>query len=309
MASSLSIQAVSERTGLSPHVIRAWERRYRAIEPERSSGKQRLYAEAEVERLSLLKSAVDLGHRIGKVAALSTEELRGMVAGARSTSDSAPGVRFHGSEPPFRGEALEAVRRFDESSLSAVLHRGLLALGTQGLVMRTVGPLAQEIGEQWRAGELTAAHEHFFTASVKVFLGGLLRPGSTPPNAPCLVVGTPAGQLHELGAVMAAALAANLGWRPVYLGPNLPAHEIAGAAQRNEAAAVALSIVYPEDDPHLPLELMELARLLPPRTRILTGGRAAHAYSGTLVRIGSLYADHLEGFCAQLDSLRRESQV
>ena len=81
MAASFSIQAVAERTGLTPHVIRAWERRYRAIEPERSAGKQRLYSEAEIERLAMLQpGGAQRGHSIGKIAALSTEELRALVA-------------------------------------------------------------------------------------------------------------------------------------------------------------------------------------------------------------------------------------
>ena len=303
MASSLSIQAVAERTGLSPHVIRAWERRYRAIEPERTVGKHRLYSEAEIERLNLLNSAVQRGHSISKVAALPTAELRAMLANA-GAAGAAPAIPVAG-DMSFREEALAAVRSFEEASLYAVLHRGLLALGTQGLILRTIGPLAQEIGDLWRTGALTAAHEHFFTAAVKVFLGGLVRPGQSPLHAPCLIVGTPAGQLHELGAVMVGAVAVNLGWRSVYLGPNLPAHEIAGAALRNEAAAVVLSIVYPEDDPNLAHELTELARLLPARTRILAGGRAAPAYSSTLVRIGALYAERLEEFSMQLDALRR----
>ena len=305
MSSSFSIQAVAEKTGLTPHVIRAWERRYRAIEPERSAGKHRLYSEAEIERLTLLNRAVRGGHSIGKIAARPTEELRALVASemaaARPLRDS--GVEDAGA--PFRAEALAAVRRFDGPGLEEALRGALVLLGHQGLLRLAVAPLAQEIGEQWRTGELTAAHEHFFTAKVKVFLGELTRQFATPLNAPRIIVATPTGQLHELGAVMAASTAANLGWRTIYLGPSLPAHEIAGAALRNEAAAVALSIVYPEDDPQLARELTDLARLLPGGTRILAGGRAARGYFETLVRIGALYADSIEEFGRQLDSLRR----
>jgi methanogenic corrinoid protein MtbC1 len=187
------------------------------------------------------------------------------------------------------------------------LRDALVALGHNGLLRMVVAPLAEEIGERWRSGELAAAHEHFFTASAKVFLGELTRQFATPLTAPPIIVGTPTGQLHELGAIMSAATAANLGWRTVYLGPILPAHEIAGASLRNEAAAVALSIVYPEDDPNLPRELTDLARLLPVRTRIMAGGRAARGYFDTLVRIGALYADNVEEFADQLDALRRRT--
>ena len=245
---SFSIQAAAERTGLSPHVIRAWERRYRAITPERSAGKHRLYSETEIERLALLHRAVRSGHSIGKIASLSTDKLSALATNRSDWPMRGP----NDSAALFRSDALVATKRFDGPALEAAFKRALLSLGQQGLVRQTIAPLAEEIGEQWRTGELSAAHEHFFTASVKVFLGNLTKQFAMPLNAPRVIVATPAGQLHELGAVMAASTAANLGWRSIYLGPSLPAHEIAGAALSNEAAAVALSIVYPEDDHNLP---------------------------------------------------------
>ncbi|MDP9292227.1 MAG: hypothetical protein M3O82_07685, partial [Verrucomicrobiota bacterium] len=265
----------------------------------------RLYSELEIERFALLKRAVRSGHSIGKIATLPSDELRALVANQPSLPPATTGAREDDPGAKFCTEALAAASHFDGPRLESVLRAALLALGHQGLLRLVIGPLAEEIGERWRAGDLTAAHEHFFTASVKVFLGDLTRQFSTPLNAPRLIVATPTGQLHELGAVMAAATAANLGWHPIYLGPSLPAHEIAGAALRNEATAVAISIVYPEDDPELVRELDDLGRLLPASTRILAGGRAARAYFKALTQIGALYADSIEEFGSQLDSLRR----
>lgn len=305
MTGSFSIQTAAGRTGLTPHVIRAWERRYGAIKPQRSAGKHRLYSEAEIERLAMLDRAVRNGHSIGRIARLPMNKLRALVP---HRSEHPPSAKLAGHDQvvaPFRESALAATTRFDGPALEDTLRRALLNLGNQGLLRLAVAPLAQEIGERWRAGELTAAHEHFFTASVKVFLGERTRQFATSLSAPRIIVATPIGQLHELGAVMAAATAANLGWHPIYLGPSLPAHEIAGAALRNQAAAVALSIVYPEDDPQLACELTELAGLLPASTRLFAGGRAARGYFETLVRIGALYAGSMEAFGDQLDALRR----
>jgi methanogenic corrinoid protein MtbC1 len=260
---------------------------------------------AEIERLAILNRAVRSGHSIGKIATLPTEELRAMMAHQPARSQTGE-TRVRGEpEPRFHEELLAAVLRFDGPVLEETLRRAQVALGNQGLLQVAIAPLAEEIGERWRAGNLTAAHEHFFTALVKGFLGEATRQFATALNAPRIIVATPTGQLHELGAVMAAAVAANLGWRAIYLGPSLPAHEIAGAALRNEAAAVALSIVYPEDDANLPRELTDLARLLPATTRILAGGRAAHAYSETLIHIGALCGESIDEFGTHLDSMRR----
>ena len=74
--SSYRIGTVSNLTGLDVHTIRAWERRHNAIEPQRSDGGSRLYDDATVERLQLLKAMVDCGEPIRVVAGLSDDELR-----------------------------------------------------------------------------------------------------------------------------------------------------------------------------------------------------------------------------------------
>lgn len=305
MQASLSIQAAAERTGLSAHVIRAWEKRYKAIEPLRTAGQHRHFSEADVERLRLLQRVVENGHSIGKIAHLPMEELRALAVPDSMRRPSTDAVLLGDPAAADRREALAAVARFDARALDAALQRALLAHGHQGLLRFAVAPLAHEVGELWRSGELTVAHEHFFSACVRVFLGVLTRQFTAPIHAPCLIVTTPAGQLHEIGAAMAATTAASLGWRAIYLGPSLPAHEIAGAAVRNEASVVALSIVYPEDDPALDEELTSLARMLPAGVRIAVGGRAARGYRETLNRIDALYAESMEEFGLQLDALRR----
>jgi len=301
-----SLRVVTQRTGLSTHVVRIWEKRYGAVKPKRTGTNRRLYSDAEIERLTLLRLATLAGHGIGSIANLPLERLKALVAGA------GPG----GLAPADAGQALSLSRGFQESCLAAVrqldVHRfeeamqhALIALGHQGLLRQVIAPLSQTIGALWRAGEVTTAHEHFLTASLKVFLGQLAKQFATPANAPGIIVATPAGQLHELGALMVNTAAAHLGWRTIYLGASLPAAEIAGAAAQNRINAVALSLVYPEDDPDLPQELLNLRRFLPAQIHILTGGRAAAAYRDTLKRIGAIQTASLDEFCEQLDALRK----
>jgi len=184
------------------------------------------------------------------------------------------------------------------------LMRGLVLLGHQGLLRKVIAPLTQSIGELWREGSLTAAHEHFASASLRVFLTNASRPYAQPANAPLLVVTTPTGQLHELGAVIISSAARHAGWNVAFLGTSLPAAEIAGAAAQKDARAVALSIVYPSDDSSLPAELELLRKLLPRQTAIITGGRAAGAYREGRDRIQASIITDLEDFARALDRLR-----
>lgn len=301
-----TIQIASGRTGLSAHVIRVWERRYGAVAPQRDGSARRLYSEAEIDRLALLREVTQAGHSIGTVAKLDLPQLGELLAKSR-VARSAEIRRAIDAGAGFRAACLEAIRRLDAATLEQALARGLVTLGHQGLLQVVVAPLAEQVGLLWREGAITAAHEHFFTASAKTFLGQLSKqyaPGSATPD---LVVSTPVGQLHELGAFMAGVAATHLGWRVTYLGTGLPAAEIAGAALQNHAAAVALSIIYPEDDPNLPGELLNLRGYLSSSTRIIVGGRAAPAYAETLTRIGAIVVGSLPECCDALDRVRKET--
>ena len=301
-----AIKAVSRRTGLSAHVIRIWEKRYGAVEPARTGTNRRRYSEEQIERLGLLREITQAGHSIGLVAKLQTAQLRKLAAEASGDGGRATRERTRpAGTTPLLDACIAAVKALDAASLEAALKQASTTLGAQGLLQRVIAPLAQTMGELWRAGGITAAHEHFASAVIRIFLGHAAKPFAGVESAPVLVVATPSGQLHELGALLAGAAAANLGWHVTYLGASLPAAEIAGAARQNRARAVALSLVYPEDDPRLEGELMRLRELLPPETILLAGGRAMPAYRDTLEKVAALQIKDLDHLCAILDDLRK----
>jgi DNA-binding transcriptional MerR regulator/methylmalonyl-CoA mutase cobalamin-binding subunit len=300
------IQLVARLTGLSAHVIRIWEQRYRAVEPHRTPTNRRLYSQRDIDRLNLLRDVTHAGHSIGQIAQLPTDKLGKLVAA--SSSLSVPPARPPAPAQPtgsFLDECLAAIKSLDAHALDDALKRGSIALGAFGLLQRVAAPLAQALGDFWRDGTFTAAHEHFASAALRVFLANSAKPFGAMDHAPVLIVATPAGQVHELGALLVGAAAANLGWQVTYLGASLPAAEIAGAAQQRRARAVALSLVYPEDDPGLAGELTRLREALPPEVKLLAGGRAMPAYRGALEKIGALPVENLAQLGSALDDLRK----
>ena len=119
-------------------------------------------------------------------------------------------------------------------------------------------------------------------------------PGSqVAASAPEIVVATPAGEVHELGALLAAVSARDLGWRVTYLGPNLPTEEIAACARNRCARAVALSVVYPMHCPVIQEKLRKIRGLLPESIALIVGGRAAESYSRQIQDPGILWAHDL----------------
>ena len=301
-----AIKVVANRTGLSAHVIRIWEKRYGAVTPERTGTNRRLYSDDQIERLGLLRDITRAGHSIGHVAKLPTEQLRKLATESGTPNGQASrALRGALAQTDFLDECLAAVKSLDARTLEETLKRAATELGAQGLLQRVVAPLARNVGDLWREGGLTAAHEHFATAVIRVFLGQAAKPFAGAEQAPVLLVATPAGQLHELGALLAGAAAANLGWHVTYLGASLPAAEIAGAARQSHARAVALSLIYPEDDPRLPVELTALRQALPSEVTLIVGGRATVAYRKLLTGLGAVLVEDLKELGLALDRLRK----
>lgn len=299
------IQAVVRRTQLSAHVIRIWEKRYGAVVPQRTPTNRRLYSDEQIERLSLLRQVTGAGQSIGYVAKLPIETLRQLApAASASAAPPAPAVIIEPSSLALLDDCLRAIRALDAAALDLALKRAETVLGLQGMLQQVAAPLAQSLGQQWRDGTLRTAHEHFASAALRTFLAQAARPFATDGSQPKLVVATPSGQVHELGALLAGALAANLGWHVTYLGTSLPAAEIAGAARQNQARAVALSLVYPMDDPGLETELARLRDLLPAEIAMVVGGQAAPAYGAVLQQMGAVQVGDLVALGAYLDRLR-----
>lgn len=297
-------------TGLSPHVIRIWERRYGAVTPKRTATQRRRYTGLELQRLSLLRQATEMGHAIGAIAKLTGPELTSLVENTRSESAKIElGFPVLTSIPANgEGENLEGlfalIKQMDSFGLEDRLSQYALKLGMQGLLCKVIAPVMERIGEEWQKGDLTAAHEHFASAVVRDFLQQANKQFVPEANAPLLLVCTPVGQIHELGATLVSAIAAQQGWRVTYLGASLPAFDIAGAATQTHARAIALSVVYPADDPNLATELTTLRRLLPSEVKVIVGGRAMEGYRPILHKIGAIQMDDLEGLINTLVALR-----
>ena len=303
------IKVVVRRTGLSAHVIRVWEKRYRAVEPARTETNRRLYSDEDIARLQWLQQAVQAGHSIGRIAHLSTPELVKLVRAEQVVAPLAqqPTDGTGGEPGEFLARALAAVQGLDAVALEEQLVRASIALSQRHLLEDVVQPLMERIGQMWHDGILRIADEHLASAVVRSFIGNLRASFQVSATAPHVVATTPAGQLHEMGALFASVVATSEGWNSTFLGPNLPAEEIAGAVAQKEAKAVLLSIVYPGDDPHLGGELVKLRRLLGDDIALLAGGRAAQQYRRFLDQAGAVTLADLNDLRDSLNSLRQET--
>lgn len=308
-----SMKVVSMRTGLSAHAIRAWERRYKAVSPQRDSNNRRYYTEDDIERLLLLKRGTDAGFGISQIVNSSDEELKNLI-GTMNVIDL-PVKRentLEESSTEYSATSIEsyierfmnAVDKMDSKGLESILIQAEADYGINSMMENFLVPIMEKIGEGWRKGELRISHEHLASHVIRTFLSGVLTSQKVSPTAPNVVVTTPADQWHDIGALILAVTAASEGWNVTYLGANLPAEEIAGAVKNNLCKAVILSIVYPEDDPVLVQEIRKLKRMLPGNVSIIVGGRASTSYKKVLDEVNALQVDSLYSIRTTLEKLR-----
>jgi DNA-binding transcriptional MerR regulator len=225
------LRTAARLTGLSPELIRAWERRYGVVQPLRTPGGTRRYSAAELDRLRLVKAAVDAGHRIGQVAHLDLEQLRRRTARA----EAHPSGHLE--------ETLAALDQLEGADAQRLLSVQLSALGPARFAREVALPLVREIGERWEDGRMAIASEHLATGMLRSLLGSALQPTAASVLGPRIVFATPTGERHELGLLMAALTALGAGANPVYLGVELAVDELLSAVEGAGAAALGLSLV------------------------------------------------------------------
>lgn len=304
------IKAVSNITGLSIHVIRAWEKRYNVVVPERTTTNRRLYSANDVEKLKLLSNASNKGYSIGSIAKLGIEELRSILGNEQISEFSSNELVKNDSKDrvtqgSYLNNCVNSIKNLNAQNLEMELYKALVDLPQLRFINEVVSPLLENIGKMWHDGEIRIVNEHISTAVIRKILTSLIDNNSNSSNEPSILIATPKGQLHELGALIIAVVASSDGWKVTYMGPDLPGEEIAAAVERLHPQILALSIVYPNDDYTLEGEMLKLKKLLNGDYKIIAGGRSVQSYKATLESMNAKIISSIDEFREELERSRK----
>jgi DNA-binding transcriptional MerR regulator len=279
---------VSTRTGLTAHVIRAWERRYQAVAPARTASGRRVYSQADLDRLLLLKQATDNGYRISHIADLATEKLAELVRGPAMADDRSP-VAAKPLEARECVEAcLKAVAALDAGAVIELLQQAAVSFSRQFFLHSVIQPFMEAIGRKWAEGSLRIVHGHLASTVAHAQLSGMLMHSAPAISGkPRLLAAAPAGQSCQMGAMAAAIVAQDHGWEPLFLGPDLPSEEIAAARSEADPQLIALSITCRGNDAFVHNEFARLSQLIGGACPVLVGGRASAYYRRCIESTGA----------------------
>ena len=260
--------AVTRRTGIGEHTLRAWERRFGFPKPHRLASGHRRFSPDQVQHLLLIAKALERGHRAGDVVPLSLTELEELLHDA--------GVYEDESATDFTdeivAEVFDAIRRFDRDGLSGMLQRDASVLGVAGFLRERVAPLLQSVGDAWVRGEIEIRHEHFFSEVLEDQLRTLRSALQSSASGRPVVLATLPMEVHDFGLQMAALAIVAAGRAVRMLGRQAPVEEIVAAAEAMDASAVGLSVSIYSAGAETAADIKEIRRALPDRIPVVVGG-------------------------------------
>lgn len=233
-------RAVVNRTGVPADTFRAWERRYGLPYPARTEGNHRLYSERDIAIISRLKEMTNDGVTISHAVAKAQRQLNSGPSGQSpdkllSTSQQRPDV------VEVQSNLLTAFREFDTRAANRLVEDAMALVDVESLCIDILEPVLIDIGNQWQLGTLPISVEHFASAFCMRKLSALLNASHPESGDSTVICSSVEGEHHEIGLMMISVLLSRAGFRVIYLGANLPGHEVAAAVRRIQPDAVALS--------------------------------------------------------------------
>jgi methanogenic corrinoid protein MtbC1 len=265
--------AVTRRTGIGEHTLRAWERRFGFPTPLRLTSGHRRFSGDQVQHLLLIAKALDAGYRAGDIVPLPLVELKQLL----QSSGVFDRTNASGSAEDVVPLAFDACKRFDREALAALLHSEAALLGLPRFLRERVSPLLDAVGEAWGRGEIEIRHEHFFSEVLEDALRRLRAPLETAANGRPVVIATLPNELHGLGLQIVALAIVTAGRSVRVLGPQLPVEEIVQAARALDAAAVGLSVSIFAEPEETAREISAVRERLPEEVALWIGGAGSTA--------------------------------
>ena len=218
-------------TGVNPVTLRAWERRYGLIRPQRTPKGHRLYTEQDVDLVRRILDLLGKGIPISRVRPLLTNA-------AQATAGAATPI----ADPWFdyQTRIIEAVARYDERAADGAYNDALSLYPVEIVTRLLVLPLLRQLRERWRERPASSAEEHFFNAYIRNKLGSRFHHQSAQANGPKLIAACLPGEHSEVELLLFSLGALTRGYRIVLLGPNMPLPPLTEAVGRSGSCAIVL---------------------------------------------------------------------
>lgn len=330
-APMFNTKAVAQQTGIAAPTLRAWERRYDLLSPERAGNDYRLYSERDMVLIRWLKERVDSGMSISQAIALfhhmRTEHEQ--VANLAESPPATP-VASQPSEPPthpqepalapakeemaydwsqlvsssarssyptthtmslIQNRLIEAFRYLDEQTATTLMGSALTTYPVEQVCLELITPTMWQIGQLWAEGQITISVEHFASNFFHALLANLFHGTPCSQEGPPTIVCCAPGEQHELAALMLSLFLRRYGMRIAYLGQSIETSGLLKTIKVLSPPLVCVSLTIPEYLPALINLGEQVQSMATPRPLFAFGGQIFLHHSHIIPQIPGIYLD------------------
>jgi len=252
---ALRIGEFARRVGVSPELLRAWERRYELLQPIRTDGGFRLYTDDDAARVERMKRALDEGFSAAEAA-------RRALVQERSTEPALDGARER---------LVGAAHAYDEATVHTIFDEALAGFSLETVLQQLILPVLREIGEEWERGTLEVGQEHFASNLVRERLLALARLWGRG-GGPLAILTCAPGERHDIGLIAFGLVLRSHGWRILFLGADTPVATLRRAIETTDPRLVVVASM---DSALLEAQGTELRRLGRSAPLVLSGAGAS----------------------------------
>lgn len=263
------IRLLSEQTHVGTSTLRAWERRYGLLSPERTPKGHRLYTHSDVERVLKIVALLKDGHSLPQISDLLSVENLTTTPFSQFKHTDEDSVKDPVKEPllstiwdSFLKKTLDAVNDFSNERIDAIYNEASSLYPIDMVTEQLVEPALELLGNEWKTHpESGIAKEHFYSSWLKNKLGARFHHAYSQAKGIRIICACAPGTFHEIGLMLFSLSALARGYRVLYFGNNLPLNQLQYITSRSAAKAVILS-VQSATDTNLNNELSNLVNQL-----------------------------------------------
>ncbi len=331
-------KAVVQQTGVPAPTLRAWERRYKLLSPERAENTYRLYTERDIVLVRWLKERVDAGMAISQAVALfrmktdephvshipldssfseqldatskeatalHSEHLQASDVSAWQQGDARHAYSSTTYSMSLVQERLVAAFiQLDESIASTIMGSMMAIYPLEQVCSELITPTMWQIGQLWADGMVTVSVEHFASNFFRALFTNLLHITPIAASGPLAIVCCAPGEPHELAPLMLALFLRRSGIRIVYLGQNVASKDLLQTVHQLTPALLCVSVTMPA---YL-ADTIDLARhiaaLPQPRPLFTFGGQGFAHSTHVIAHIPGIYfSGDLQEIVVQLHNI------
>jgi DNA-binding transcriptional MerR regulator/methylmalonyl-CoA mutase cobalamin-binding subunit len=247
-----TIKQAARLSGVGEASLRAWERRYGVVVPQRNDSGYRLYSPEDLAAVSSMRRLIDDGWSPAEAANAVRAGTVPDVVDLRAPAEpdgAASNTSEESNAATFAQLFLSAAIRLDTAGIEESLDGGFALGSFEYVVDSWLFPTLEELGSGWATGEVDVAAEHAASHAVHRRLSAAFEAAGSRSRGPAVVVGLPSGSQHDLGALAFATAVRRRGLDVLYLGANVPVDSWEMAVRSRAARAAVLAVVTPADRP------------------------------------------------------------